>query len=55
MISMNNNIIYGDLKPANILLDNAKNAFLTDFGTIKFINEITQGDHGYSARYAPPE
>jgi len=34
-------IIHRDLKPQNVLLDESENAFLTDFGIVKLLNETT--------------
>jgi serine/threonine-protein kinase len=35
-------VIHRDLKPDNVLLDNAQNCFLTDFGIAKLLNETTR-------------
>ncbi|MFN8376668.1 MAG: protein kinase [Anaerolineae bacterium] len=39
-----NNVIHQDLKPANILLDNEQNAYLTDFGIAKEISKAKVGE-----------
>jgi eukaryotic-like serine/threonine-protein kinase len=38
-----NGVIHRDLKPANILFDKYNNAFLSDFGIVKYIEATTQG------------
>ena len=35
-------MIHGDIKPVNILLDKMKNAFISDYGTVKIAEKSLQ-------------
>jgi serine/threonine protein kinase len=48
-------IIYRDLKPANIMIDNAGRAMLIDFGIARFLPPGGRGTQIGSVGYAPPE
>lgn len=52
-------IIHGDIKPGNILLDNDDNAFLCDFNSCHFLTSTRQqtnnNSYTYTLWYRPPE
>jgi hypothetical protein len=53
--SQNPPIIYRDLKPGNIMLDQHRRAMLVDFGIARFLPPGGRGTQIGSVGYAPPE
>ena len=51
-------IVHGDLKPANVLLDESLRGYLTDFGVSRMKTEthtIAGSTHALSIMYTAPE
>ena len=52
-----NGIVHGDIKPGNLLLDSAANAWVTDFGLSRNQSEPLEASSGLvgTLRYLAPE